>query len=257
MKTIKLITLLCFALSLGAQNAPEKRNQLSLMYGFGIGQWKDLSYSPLSYALGSMQSELRFQHYTKKGHILDFELQGWAGTLGHNNHENFETQFLGLDFKVQWLRNLFTGYGFSLYAGPRYKLGSQLMTWEDDYELSSAYSFLSTSNLGVTARIDYAYQKWNFSAEANLPLIASNSRPAYSGFTDDNSEEILNFLFDDAEWHGPETYFAPELALQASYQIFKWVDLTAKYEGAYTQVEDDEKIAFATSQLMLGIKFKF
>ena len=257
MKTIKLITLLCFTLSLSAQNTSEKRNQLSLMYGIGAGQWKDLSYSPLSYNLGGIQSELRFQHYTRRGHILHFEIQGWTGTLDYDPYESFETQLLGAEFKAQWLGKLGEASGCTLYVGPRYKLSSQMITWEDDYELSSAYSFLSTSNLGVTARIEYAYQKWNFLAEASLPLIASNSRPAYSGFTDDNSEEILNFLFDDAEWQGPGTYFAPELALQASYQIFNWADVTAKYEGAYTQLNDAEKIAFATHQFMFGLNFKF
>jgi hypothetical protein len=257
MKTIKVIIMLCFTVSLSAQNISNKRNQLSLIYGFGLGQWKDISYSPLSYDLGSMQSELRYQHSSKKGHILDFELQGWAGTLGHNNHENFDTQFLGLDFKAQWLGKLGEIKGCALYLGPRYKLGTQMMTWEDDYELSSAYSYLSTSNLGLTARVDYTLQKWSFSAEASLPLIASNSRPAYSGFTDEDSDEILNFLFEDAEWQGPGTYLAPELGLQASYQILPWADLTAKYEGAYTELRDAEKIAIASHQFMFGLNFKF
>ncbi|WP_417611917.1 hypothetical protein [Owenweeksia hongkongensis] len=257
MKTIKLFILLCFSLALNAQNNSQKRNELSLMTGIGMGQWKDLSYSPLSYKLGHMPTELRFQHFSKKGHILDFELQGWAGTLEYDPYENFETQLLGLDFKAQWLGKLGEANGCTLYLGPRYKLGSQMITWEDDLELSSAYSYLSTSNLGITARVDYTQQRWSFSAEASLPLIASNSRPAYSGFTDEDSDEILNFLFDDAQWQGPDTYFAPELGLQASYQIFNWADITAKYEGAYTHVSDSEKIAFATHQFMFGLKFKF
>ncbi|WP_417593379.1 hypothetical protein [Owenweeksia hongkongensis] len=50
---------------------------------------------------------------------------------------------------------------------------------------------------------------------------------------------ILNFLFDDAEWQGPDTY-CTRIRTQASYQIFNWADVTAKYEGAYTRLNDSE-----------------
>lgn len=257
MKTIQLLVILCFASSLGAQNLSQNRNQLSLLYGIGTGQWKDQSYLPLSYDLGSMQSELRLQHFTRRGHIWDFELQGWAALLSTNANEDFETQLLGLDLKVNHLWKLGEADGCSLYLGPRYKIGSQIITWEDEYDLSSAYSYLSTSNFAASARIDYQNNRWNFIAEASLPLIATNSRPAYSGFGEDSDEHILNYLFDYVQWHTTDEYFAPEVSLSAGYDVLPWLALQAKYEGAYTELNDDEKVAFATHQLMLGLNFKF
>jgi len=257
MKTIKLLVILCFATTLGAQNFSGKRNQLSLMYGIGSGQWKDQSYSPLSYDLGSMQSELRLQHFTRRGHTWNFELQGWAAALTNNANDNFETQLLGLDLKVSHLWKLGEADGCSFYLGPRYKIGSQIITWEDEYDLSSAYSYLSTSNFAASARIHYQNSRWNLSAEASLPLIATNSRPAYSGFGEDADEDIFNYLFDYVQWHTPDEYFAPELSLSAGYDVLPWLALQAKYEGAYTELNDDEKIAFATHQLMLGLNLKF
>lgn len=256
MRTRIFITLLCLSLGLNAQNN-SSRNQLSLLYGFGKGQWKDLSYSPLSYELGSNQLELRFQHSSKKGHVLDFELQGWAGTLGHEHYNNFETQFLGLDFKAQWLGKIGSTRGYSLYLGPRYKIGSQMMTWEDAYSLSSAYSYLSTSNLGLTARLNYTRGKWTLSTEASLPLIASNSRPAYSGFTGQDGDEVLGYMFDNVQWQGTDVYFAPEIGIEARCRIFRWTDIVAKYEGSYTQLRDWEKTAFATHQFMFGLNVSF
>ncbi len=257
MKSIVLLVILCFASNLGAQNITENHNQLSLLYGIGTGHWKDQSYSPLSYDLGSLQSELRLQHFTRRGHIWDFDLQGWAALLSTHANDDFETQLLGLDLKVSHLWKLGEVDDCRLYIGPRYKVGSQIITWEDDYELSSAYSYLSTSNFAASARIDYQNNRWNFTAEASLPLIATNSRPAYSGFREDSDEHILNYLFDNVEWYTPDKYFAPEVSLYAGYDAFPWLALQAKYEGAYTELNDGEKIAFATHQLMLGINFKF
>lgn len=253
MKTLKLLLILGITTSLSAQN----RNQLSFHQGIGVGQWKDQSYSPLTYDLGSMQSELRLQHFTRRGHIWDFELQGWAALLSHQANENFDTQLLGLDLKVSHLWKLGQANGWRLYLGPRYKIGSQIITWEDEYDLSSAYSYLSTSNFAASLRVDYQKQRWNLSAEASLPFIATNSRPAYSGFGDDADEHILNYLFDYVQWQTPDQYLAPEVSLTAGLDIFSWLALQAKYEGAYTELNDDDKIAFDTHQVMLGLNFKF
>lgn len=257
MKTIKIILALCFINTIYAQDAHVNRNQLSLVSGIGTGQWKDQSYSPLVYDLGSMQIELNFQHLSKHGNIWDFELQSWAARLSNDANEKFETDLLGLDLKFSYLWKLTEEGNYNFHLGPRYKAGSQIITWEDDYELSSAYSYFSTSNLALTARFDYHLERWNFSAVASLPLIATNSRPEYSGFNNGSDEHILNYLFDYVQWHTPDQYFAPEVALSADFKIVEWLALKAKYEGAYTQLNDSEKIAFFTHQFMLGLNFKF
>lgn len=256
MKITHLLLATCFSFALGAQNNPSSRNSLSLMYGIGKGDWKDQSYSPLRYDLGSMQSELRFQHITKKGNLWDFELQGWAALLSNTAGEEFETQLLGVDLKAAFLWELLNANGWSVYLGPQYKAGSQIITREDDYHLNYAFSYLSTSNIAASFRVNYQVNRWDFDVNASLPLIATNSRPAYSGFPGEDGEHILNYLFDYVRWQTPDEYFAPELTFTLGYDVFNWVAVAAKYEGSYTSLKDEKPIDFTTHQLMLGLNFK-
>lgn len=255
MKSLLITFLVLFALNVEAQEQP--RNRISLMAGFGGGQWKDQFYSPLRYDVSSALWQLGWERYTRRGHIFILETQSIAATLTPDAYDTFESDMFAFELQTAWLWKLKETTRWQFYVGPEYSISSQVSTWEDGYDLSSAYTYLSTNGLSLTGRARYQLNRWNLNGQVSLPVLMYTSRPPYAGNTDITGSSELLFRVKDGDWQSLDSYLAPEVRLQAEYELRSWIGLAAQYRFAYQDLEADQPMSYSFHKIQIGVNFKF
>ena len=253
MKALLLTILVFFTLNVQAQTDPP-RNRITLMAGFGGGQWKDQFYSPLSYDVNSALWQFGWERSTRQGHIFVFETQSMAAKLTPDAGEQFESEMIGFELQAAWLWKLKETNRWQFHLGPEYSIGSQVTTQNDD---GSSYSYVSTHGLSATGRANYRLDRWNFTGQLSLPLFMYTARPPFADYTEGMEVSDLLFRLNNGDWQNPSRYLAPEVRVKAEYELRRWVGLAAQYHFAYQNLEANQPMSSSTHHVQVGVNFKF
>ncbi|MEO0330684.1 MAG: hypothetical protein AAF223_03215 [Bacteroidota bacterium] len=256
MKALLSVILILVVLNVQAQT-DQPRNQISLMAGFGGGQWKDQFYSPLNYDVSSSLWQFGWERSTRRGHIFVLETQSIAAKLTPDAGEQFESEMIGFELQTAWLWKLKEITHWQFHLGPEYSTGSQVTTWEDGNNLSSAYTYLSTHGLSITGRASYQLDRWNLSGQVSLPVLMYASRPPYTGITDATESSDLLFRMKNGDWHSLDSYVVPEVRVQAEYELRRWIGLAAQYHFAYQDVDSGQPMSSSIHNVQVGVNIKF
>ena len=256
MKALIIIILALFALNVQAQT-DQPRNQITLMAGFGGGQWEDQFYSPLSYDVSSALWQFGWERSTQRGHIFVLETQSIAAKLTPKTGDQLESEMIGFELQSAWLWKLRETTRWQFHLGPEYSIGSQVTTLEDGNNLSSDYTYLSTNGLSVTGRAKYQLDRWNLTGLVSLPVLMYTSRPPHSSITDATEASDLLFRMNDGDWQSLDNYVAPEVRVQAEYELRRWIGLAAQYHFAYQDLETSQRLSSSVHNVQIGVNFKF
>jgi len=253
MKALLFVILVLFALNVQAQT-DQPRNQITLMAGFGGGQWQDQFYSPLSYDVSSALWQFGWERRTRHGHIFVLETQSIAAKLTPEEGGQPESEMIGFELQAAWLWKLKETNRWQFHLGPEYSIGSQVTTQNDD---GSSYSYVSTHGLSATGRANYRLDRWNFTGQLSLPLFMYTARPPYADYTEGMEASDLFFRMKNGDWQRLGNYVAPEVRVKAEYELRRWIGLAAQYHFAYQDLEASQPISSSTHHVQVGVNFKF
>lgn len=256
MKALVFVIFALLALNVQAQT-PQPRHRITLMTGFGGGQWQDQFYSPFNYDVNSALWQLGWERSTRQGHIFLLETQSIAAKLTPESGEQLESEMIGFELQSAWLWKLNETSRWQFHFGPEYSIGSQVTTLEDGSNLSSDYTYLSTHGLSITGRANYQLNRWNLTGQVSLPVLMSTSRPSYSNITDATEVNDLLFRMKGGDWQSLGDYVAPEVRVQAEYELRRWIGLAAQYHFAYQDLGASQPLSSSVHNVQVGVNIKF
>ncbi|MGD1894406.1 MAG: hypothetical protein ACFB15_27900 [Cyclobacteriaceae bacterium] len=253
MKALVFVIFALLALNVQAQT-DQPRHRITLMTGFGSGQWQDQSYSPFSYDARSALWQFGCERSTQRGHIFVLETQSIAAKLTPETGDQLESEMIGFELQSAWLWKLKETTRWQFHLGPEYSIGSQVTTPENS---GSSYTYVSTHGLSATGRANYQLNRWNFTGQLSLPLLIYAARPPYADFTEGMEADDLLFRMKNGDWQSLGNYVAPEVRIQAEYELRRWIGLAAQYHFAYQDLETSQPLSSSTHHVQLGVNFKF
>ncbi|MEM9675394.1 MAG: hypothetical protein AAF992_22575 [Bacteroidota bacterium] len=253
MKALVFVIFALLALNVQAQT-DQPRHRITLMTGFGSGQWQDQFYSPFSYDARSALWQFGWERSTRQGHIFVLETQSIAAKLTPETGDQLESEMIGFELQSAWLWKLKETTRWQFHLGPEYSIGSQVTTPENS---GSSYTYVSTHGLSATGRANYQLNRWNFTGQLSLPLLIYAARPPYADFTEGMEADDLLFRMKNGDWQSLGNYVAPEVRIQAEYGLRRWIGLAAQYHFAYQDLETSQPLSSSTHHVQLGVNFKF
>jgi hypothetical protein len=253
-KTMRTITLLLILLlfswiSRGQEQPENKLNHIKTFIGFSAGKWKDEGYSPLTYDMQTISFELLYQREIEQNDYFEMQMRTELGVLDYQENTNLSSDLVAFSFSTAYWLHLKERKSKTFWIGPQYRLSTNLVTWEDEYGLSSSYTYQNSHTVSAAALFNLDFKKWSFQSRAELPLLAFNARPPYSRF---NGSESGLFNFGDGLWTSLNAYVAPQVELGAEYQVFNWLNINAKMRMLYSNYHKGSRISYITNTFFVG-----
>lgn len=254
-----LISCLLLLLSIDVM-AQHKNNELEFAFGSANGLIKDEVFSPLNYKSSGGTLSLHYSRNTKRDHVFLLSVDLQTLEMSTNVSDQFGSDLVKLNMEDAYLFRLnSTDFrNTSIFLGVDFHSNGNLITYEDEYTLSSSGTYVSHRGIGLQALASHAFKKNAVDLRVKLPVIGKVYRSPYNQFTKTmNDEQLFAFIYKNGDFGAIHNFLNPSVAASISRPLIGKLDIRLGYEIEYLKSSVYQPITNFQGRFLIATSFKF